>query len=877
VIPTPSRLQALLWLLVALVLSSAHGATLGSDHTVLANSVRLPDAAGRFDGATRVVRAALTAAEQAEAVNFSVTLRMRNFPELQARVAAGAAVSEAEMEARYRPLPSDFERVSAWLQAQGFSPRLADRTHTTVFVRGAVSGIEAAFGLTFARVAAPDGEYSSAVTAPAVPSELASVILSVNGLQPEFRLRPFRPRVLAAPQAGVVDMDIYVFPSDVTDAYHIPASATGAGQTVAIVGQYAVLASDVASFRSASGLPAMTGTLEAIQVNGPSGVAPSGTPDEESLDVEWFGAIAPAANIRQYLSSDVFDGFARIQNDLPAFPSMRVVSMSYGATEASEGGLANLEPYVQMFASLAASGVTVLAASGDAGSNPSGLGTEGDYSASAPLAVEYPASDPSVTGVGGTTLNLTGNSVLSSEVVWNDIAASKSATGGGVSSLFARPSWQTGGTVLAAESMRCVPDVAALSDANFTNVNVGAAYELATYPNVGVLVFENGSAVPDLGTSLATPVWAGIAVLLNQSRAAGGLGSIGFLNPHLYPLEGTSSLNDITSGNNPNYSAGPGYDLCSGLGSPDVAQLLQTLGAEAVPTVRLINISSRAQVNTGANIMIAGFVIAGPSGSTKSVLVRGIGPALAGFGVAGALAQPVITVYDSTGAAIATDSGWGNAPTTGTSAVAATVRSATAADMSTVGAFSLTAGSLDSAMVLTLPDGSYTLQVVGANSTTGIGLGEVYELATNVPAVLSNISTRCFVGTGAQLAIAGFVVQGSSSQLLVRGVGPALTAFGVAGALAQPSIAIYDSSSALIVSNTGWGNAPAAGTSSVAASYRAATAADMSAVGAFALTAGSADSAVVVTLPAGSYTAQISGVGGTTGTALAEVYQMATP
>jgi len=296
-----------------------------------------------------------------------------------------------------------------------------------------------------------------------------------------------------------------------------------------------------------------------------------------------------------------------------------------------------------------------------------------------------------------------------------------------------------------------------------------------------------------------------------------------------------------------------------------------------VPPARLINISSRAQVNTGASIMIAGFVIAGPTGSTKSVLVRGIGPALTGFGVAGALAQPVITVFDSTGAAIAADAGWGDAPSTGSSAVAATVRAATAADMSTVGAFSLTAGSLDSAMVLTLPDGSYTLQVAGANSTTGVGLGEVYELQTSVPTVLSNISTRCFVGTGAQLAIAGFVVQGSSSQLLVRGVGPALTGFGVSGALAQPSIAIFDSSSTLIVADTGWGNAPTAGTSAVAASYRAATAADMTAVGAFALTAGSADSALVVTLPAGSYTAQISGVGATTGTALAEVYQMAAP
>jgi hypothetical protein len=195
--------------------------------------------------------------------------------------------------------------------------------------------------------------------------------------------------------------------------------------------------------------------------------------------------------------------------------------------------------------------------------------------------------------------------------------------------------------------------------------------------------------------------------------------------------------------------------------------------------------------------------------------------------------------------------------------------------MSAVGAFALPAGSADSAMVLTLPIGSYTVQVAGQESTSGVGLAEVYELSTSVPEVLSNISARCFVGTGAEVAISGFVVQGNAPvQLLVRGVGPALAAFGLSGLLAQPSIGIFDSKNDLIVSDAGWDNALVPGTSASGATYRPATAADMTAAGAFALTAGSADSALVVTVPAGSYTAVISGVNSTSGTALAEVYEL---
>jgi len=445
-----------------------------------------------------------------------------------------------------------------------------------------------------------------------------------------------------------------------------------------------------------------------------------------------------------------------------------------------------------------------------------------------------------------------------------------------VSGYFPKPAWQNGGSVLAAQTMRCVPDVAAISDSYLQNVTL-PGYEPYTYDGVGVLTYVGGAAKGVSGTSLSCPVWAAVAALINQARAASGSGHIGFLNPHLYPLTGTSAFYDITSGNNGAYSAGPGYDLCSGLGSPNVGNLLAALGSPTgTSTHRLVNVSTRAQVETGSNITIAGFVIQGPAGTQKSVLVRGVGPALTALGVQGALSQPVVGVYDAaSGALIASDTGWGSELVAGTSMAQVYFRSATAEDMSSVGAFALTAGSQDSAMVLTLPPGGYTVEISGVGASTGVGLAEVYELDTSAPEVLVNISARCFVGTGSEVAISGFVVEGTLPvQLLIRGVGPALAGFGLTGILAQPSIALFDSTNTLIASDTGWGNLLVAGTSAVAATYRQATAADMSSVGAFALAAGSNDSAMVVTLPPGSYTAVVSGVGSTTGTGLAEVYEL---
>jgi hypothetical protein len=264
----------------------------------------------------------------------------------------------------------------------------------------------------------------------------------------------------------------------------------------------------------------------------------------------------------------------------------------------------------------------------------------------------------------------------------------------------------------------------------------------------------------------------------------------------------------------------------------------------------LIDISTRAEVGTGANIEIAGFVITGTE--AKTVLIRASGPALAGFGVSGALPDPMLTLYQGS-AAMASNTGWGTA---GNSAAIAS----TAAE---VGAFAWAAGSADSAILTTLQPGAYTAEVAGATGDTGVALVEVYDCdPATATSKLADISTRSTVGTGGNIQIAGIVITGTQAKkVLVRASGPALTGFGVSGALADPELTLL-SGQTVVATNTGWGTA--ANASDIAAAALQ--------VGAFPWSSGSADSALLVTLPPGSYTAEVMGASGDQGVALVEVY-----
>jgi hypothetical protein len=270
---------------------------------------------------------------------------------------------------------------------------------------------------------------------------------------------------------------------------------------------------------------------------------------------------------------------------------------------------------------------------------------------------------------------------------------------------------------------------------------------------------------------------------------------------------------------------------------------------------RLINISCRAQVGTGGNILIAGFAVggAGTAGS-ESLLIRGSGPALVPFGVTGTLPDPQLELYSGT-TLLGTNDGWG-----GNSQIASTA--------ATVGAFGWgSTTSHDAALLENLSAGPYTAQIAGQAGDTGVALAEVYDATpagsySPTTPRLVNISARVQVGTGGNILIAGFVIGGSTSRtVLIRASGPALVPFGVAGTLPDPVLSLY-SGTTLLGSNSGWG-----GNSEISAAAAQ--------VGAFGWSSPTSnDSAILATLPPGSYTAQVAGGSNDTGVALVEVYEV---
>jgi sugar lactone lactonase YvrE len=294
--------------------------------------------------------------------------------------------------------------------------------------------------------------------------------------------------------------------------------------------------------------------------------------------------------------------------------------------------------------------------------------------------------------------------------------------------------------------------------------------------------------------------------------------------------------------------------------------------AVVTTTTRVANLSSRALTLSGDGATIAGFVISGVPGSTKHVLIRGIGPALSQFGVNNPVASPALSLYDHDGHLIAVNSGWMNLIAKGNSPLSAVVQPATLEQMNLVHSFGLPANSADCALSAALPPGSYSA-IVSTAGAPGVGLAEIYELTTDDGATLSNISTRATIGTAEDVLIAGFVVTGAQPvRLLLRGVGPTLASFGVLTAIQQPELSLYDSQGKLIARNAGWNVATVTGDSPTGATIESATFSAVQSLGAFPLPAQSRDAAFFVTLPPGNYSAHLRNIDTAAATGLIEVY-----
>ena len=253
-------------------------------------------------------------------------------------------------------------------------------------------------------------------------------------------------------------------------------------------------------------------------------------------------------------------------------------------------------------------------------------------------------------------------------------------------------------------------------------------------------------------------------------------------------------------------------------------------------TTRLVNISTRMQVLTGENQLIGGFVIGGTT--AKNVIVRARGPSLTAAGITNPLANPTLQLFSGQ-TVIASNDDWG---------AAANAAAITASGFAP-------ANAQEAAILMTLNPGPYTAIVSGVGATTGVGLVEVFEI-DQTASPLVNISTRGSVLTGDDVMIGGFVIQGTQQQtVLIRGLGPSLSAFGIASPLANPSIQLL-SGATVLATNDDWG--------------QAANAADITGTG--QAPSNPLESAILITLNPGPYTVIVSGVGGTTGVGLVEVF-----
>ncbi len=547
-----------------------------------------------------IKRYALKQQEINAPIQIELALKMRNFAELQARVARGERIGQKEMAAKYEPLAADYEKISAWAASQGLVVTRTDFHHVALFARGKVGDVQKALGVSFARVAVDGEEFTSAISAPSVPAAFSPLLIGINGLQPHIRAHRHFIRKLDLPNA--LSGGASYLPAQIAAAYDATAlynaNIKGSGQAIAIVIDTFPSISDVSAFWKAAGVSQSTANLQFIQAVSGQLPKPSG---EETLDVEWSSAMAPSARVRVYaatdlVSADLDAAYQQVYDDVSNHPDLGIhqMSMSYGEGESYTDN-AQVQTDDQYFAELAAAGVTVFASAGDSGSTPGANGT-GDESG--PVQVESPASDPNVTGVGGTTLVLNSTNGVTSETVWNENGG---ATGGGVSIYFPRPAWQTG-TGVNTGDMRQVPDVAASAD-----------------PDYGAIIVLQGSQQTVGGTSWASPSWAGLCALINQARAGAGDSSIGILGPHIYPLLSSpnypatylNDFRDITSGNNATrrssgkYTANAGFDLCTGVGAP----LLKPLATLLAGSAGLVGIQEPAPVQSVVPGQSASFTV----------------------------------------------------------------------------------------------------------------------------------------------------------------------------------------------------------------------------------------------------------------------------
>jgi kumamolisin len=553
------------------------------------NLVELPGSARtRLEAATPAGQ--LDTSERAE-----LTLVLRRRAEIPAEIVEGPTVlTHDELRDQYGADPADVDLVRQTLGALGLEVTEVHASTRRVKVAGTIGALSSAFGVTLQQVSSPDPKTGESVMhryreGPLfVPAALDGVVLAVLGLDTRPQARPHFRRRGVAPHAAAAAGSTYP-PNQVADIYKFPAGTTGAGQTIAVIelgGGFST--SDLDTYFG--GLGIAVPSISAVSVDGASnapGSDPNGADIEVALDIDVIGAAAPGATQIVYFAPNNGDqGFVdAISAAASATPAPIAISISWGQSEDSwtAQGRSAMDAAI---ADATAMGITVCVASGDNGS--------GDAVNDGQSHVDFPASSPHALACGGTKLSANPSTgVISSEVVWNEMAANEGAGGGGVSDHFAVPSFQANAGVPARAARSAAvsgSEAPAGAEAGSGAAAVSAAAAAGggrgvpdvagnADPVTGYQVFSGGQAQVVGGTSAVAPLWAALV-----SRLAEATGQrFGLIQTLLYagisPGTAVNGFNDITSGNNGAYAAGPGWDACSGLGSPDGTALLNRLNS----------------------------------------------------------------------------------------------------------------------------------------------------------------------------------------------------------------------------------------------------------------------------------------------------------
>jgi len=514
---------------------------------------------------------------------------------------------------RFGVSASDLAKVTGWLQAAGFQVHDVARGRHWITFSGTAGQVNRAFRTEIHRYLVNGRQHFANATEVAIPADLSSVVAGVRGLD-DFRLEPH-----ATNNGG----SRALAPDDLAIIYNLKklydAGIDGTGQTIAILGQTRILASDITAFRKKYNLPPKDPKLTLFGTD-PGTLAGDFT--EAEMDVEWSGAVARNATINYVYSSDVYTSaeYAVDQN------LAQVMSLSYGGCESYN------PVYFRVVAQQAnAQGITWLASSGDSG------GVACDSANTTPVAtlgptVAFPASMPEITAVGGTEFSDTSLSYWASandangasaisyvpEKTWNDFSPTGSirffGSGGGASMLFPKPAWQTGPGV-PKDGQRDIPDIA-------FPASITVAYQLIL----------NGAPNSNAGTSAASPAFSGLVALLNQQVGGNGLGNI---NPALYRLAQSTRdvFHDITVGDTKaaclqsspgcvnglvGFAAGTGYDMATGLGSVDGYNFVTKWGTGAASNTTL-NVNPSAGFNLNDTLQLSAIVTGSGNPPTGTV------------------------------------------------------------------------------------------------------------------------------------------------------------------------------------------------------------------------------------------------------------------